>query len=143
MPARAQAICKYPGCGSLIPGASQYCASHEHARARGPWSAHSAKRTILGPALQEARRQLFRRNPLCVECEKAGRVRLAVIRDHIIPLSQGGPDIESNTQGLCKECHDLKSETEKAFGKAAARQDYEDRVQGIERHRVEEECGLA
>jgi 5-methylcytosine-specific restriction protein A len=55
------------------------------------------------------RAELFARNPLCVECEKRGITRLATQRDHIKPLFEGGADDDSNTQGLCEECHEGKS----------------------------------
>lgn len=55
------------------------------------------------------RQALFTRQPLCVECEKAGRVTLATQRDHIVPLTEGGEDTDENTQGLCRPCHDEKS----------------------------------
>ena len=38
-------------------------------------------------------RELFDRTPLCVNCgSKAGRVTVATIRDHIVPLTQGGDE---------------------------------------------------
>jgi 5-methylcytosine-specific restriction protein A len=35
--------------------------------------------------------------------------------DHVLPLSQGGEDVESNVQPLCKACH--KAKTAVDFGK--------------------------
>lgn len=29
--------------------------------------------------------------------------------DHITPLHQGGPDVDSNTQNLCVSCHKEKT----------------------------------
>jgi 5-methylcytosine-specific restriction protein A len=55
------------------------------------------------------RAALFRRNPLCVECQRAGRVRLATQRDHIQSLGEEGTDTEDNVQGLCDDCHEAKS----------------------------------
>jgi 5-methylcytosine-specific restriction enzyme A len=71
---------------------------------------------VMGRTLQKARRELFAQQPLCAECAKAGRVSAAVQRDHIVPLSQGGRDVASNTQGLCAECHARKSEQERLAG---------------------------
>lgn len=48
-------------------------------------------------------------HPLCVRCEAQGRVEPAVELDHRIPLHKGGPDTEDNWQGLCVECHRIKS----------------------------------
>ncbi|MEV7213245.1 HNH endonuclease signature motif containing protein [Kitasatospora cineracea] len=36
----------------------------------------------------------------------------AVEVDHVVPLSAGGEDIDSNTQVLCALCHVLKTDTE-------------------------------
>ena len=72
---------------------------------------------IAGRKLQQLRARLFRRNPLCVHCEAKGIVRLAVQRDHIIPVTKQGHDVESNTQGLCLECHDLKTRADLGYRK--------------------------
>ena len=55
------------------------------------------------------RRLLFQQQPLCVECQKQGRIRLATERDHIIALCNGGTDTSSNTQALCSICHEQKT----------------------------------
>jgi 5-methylcytosine-specific restriction protein A len=59
------------------------------------------------------REQLFARTPLCVACEALGLVELATQRDHIVSLEEGGPDDDSNTQGLCLKHHDEKSLAER------------------------------
>lgn len=68
---------------------------------------------IRGHALSVIRRDWFARYPLCKHCDEHGVVRLATQLDHIIPLDQGGPDFdrdnEQNRQGLCDECHDIKT----------------------------------
>ena len=46
-----------------------------------------------------------------------GRVSAATIRDHVIPLAEGGEEIDSNTQPLCKPCSDLKTATEARRGR--------------------------
>lgn len=73
------------------------------------------KRTS-GRKLQRQRAELFTREPLCRECSKAGRVTLAVIRDHIIPLAEDGSDDDDNVQPLCKSCSDAKTDAERARG---------------------------
>ncbi|RCW65178.1 HNH endonuclease [Pseudorhodoferax soli] len=58
---------------------------------------------------QKARARFLRNNPLCVYCERAGRVELATVVDHIVP-HRGNPEIfwdESRWQSLCKPCHDV------------------------------------
>jgi 5-methylcytosine-specific restriction enzyme A len=85
---------------------------------RRQWAGNNArKRAIRGHALQKARARLFREKPLCVECEKEGKVKLAVIRDHTLALAFGGTDTDDNIQGLCKRHHDAKTRQESIEGK--------------------------
>ena len=87
-------------------------------RKRKPWKHNSDnKRKVGGRALQRARAKLFAKEPRCVECLKHGRVSIATIRDHIIPLAFGGEDAEENTQGLCGPCHDAKTAEESKRGR--------------------------
>ena len=62
------------------------------------------------------RADLFRRKPACEMCEAAGRETLATIRDHRIPLAEGGADDETNEQSLCEDCHAVKTKAESARG---------------------------
>lgn len=64
-----------------------------------------------------ARRRLrhLRENPLCVECLKLGRTRVAVELDHVVPLHKGGSNDDDNLQGLCRPCHSAKSAQERGF----------------------------
>ena len=79
-----------------------------------PWAKGRPTQRLTGRALQRARARLFARDPLCAECTKHNRVRLATQRDHIIPLAEGGADDETNEQGLCDECHLAKTLREAA-----------------------------
>jgi 5-methylcytosine-specific restriction enzyme A len=63
------------------------------------------------------RKALFLRQPCCEPCEKLGRVRLATIRDHRIPLAEGGADDETNEQAICAPCHEEKSLAEALRGR--------------------------
>jgi len=71
---------------------------------------------ITGRKLQRMRAHLFAKNPWCVLCVKFGRRTRATIRDHIIPLAEGGADDETNEQGLCLDCSDRKTEEESKRG---------------------------
>lgn len=42
---------------------------------------------------------------LCEMCLAKGRTEPATVVDHIIPLSKGGSDEDSNTRNLCRQCH--------------------------------------
>lgn len=68
-----------------------------------------------GQWLVDERRRLFRNAPLCVGYKaKPDHIAAATQRDHIVPLWEGGADVEANTQGLCDDCHDRKSSDEAA-----------------------------
>lgn len=62
---------------------------------------------------QRLRAHLLRENPLCVACQRTGRVTAATELDHIVPLHQGGTDDVRNLQGLCAECHRIKTTRER------------------------------
>jgi len=56
---------------------------------------------------RDRKRRLARTNGLCEMCLAEGRVELATIVNHKIPLDHGGDDTDENTENLCKT-HDLK-----------------------------------
>jgi 5-methylcytosine-specific restriction enzyme A len=47
-------------------------------------------------------------------------ISLAVIRDHIIPLAEGGADDGTNTQAVCQSCSDAKTSREATRGRQRA-----------------------
>jgi 5-methylcytosine-specific restriction protein A len=71
---------------------------------------------IRGRKLQQLRRQLFRDHPCCVQCLISGRTTPPTIRDHIIPLAEGGCDEPANIQALCQMCSDAKTAAEARRG---------------------------
>jgi len=73
---------------------------------------------IGGRRLQAMRAALFEREPACRVCAAAGRTTLAVIRDHIINLAEGGTEADDNCQPLCQACSDAKTHREATRGKA-------------------------
>lgn len=75
----------------------------------------STNERIRGRQLQEIRRRFFAKHPLCVECERKGRVTIATELDHIKAIGNGGIDNDANRQGLCLSCHQAK--TRRDFGK--------------------------
>lgn len=66
------------------------------------------------------RESYLRRHPLCVLCLEQGKSVPALELDHVIPLAQGGQDIEANYQPLCTPHHMDKSIRER--GDKAKRQ---------------------
>lgn len=110
MPQAAPKPCTAPGCGVLVRDGTNRCSKHQ----RQAWAkAVTATKRVTGRKLQAMRASLFRRQPLCVECERIGKVVLATQRDHIVPLAEGGQDDDDNVQGLCQEHHDAKSLAER------------------------------
>lgn len=43
--------------------------------------------------------------PVCQSCERRPSVEV----DHIKPISKGGDDTRDNLQGLCLDCHEVKT----------------------------------
>jgi 5-methylcytosine-specific restriction protein A len=94
---------------------SSRCGKHQ----REAWTKPpTATKRVTGRRLQTMRAALFSSKPLCIECERLGRVTLATQRDHIKPLAEGGTDDDSNVQGLCHACHEAKSLAESHRGRA-------------------------
>lgn len=63
---------------------------------------------------QRMRRAYLLANPLCKICLAVGRVTLAVELDHIKRrVDKGSVWSHSNLQGLCRECHIVKSIAER------------------------------
>lgn len=52
--------------------------------------------------------------PLCRDCKSRGIVREATVPDHIVPLTKGGSDDDSNIRCLCADCHEVR--TAEQFG---------------------------
>lgn len=113
MPSAAPRPCSHPGCGVLVRDGSGRCPRHP----KPVWQKKpDAPKRITGRRLQQLRAGLFDREPLCRMCKALGLVVLATQRDHIVPLEEGGQDVESNVQPLCQACHDAKSNAERARG---------------------------
>lgn len=56
---------------------------------------------------QQKRKAQLRIQPLCVYCQKQGKVKTATVADHVIPHK--GNEIafwNNELQSLCKHCHD-------------------------------------
>lgn len=114
MPYKPKRFCAAPGCGVLLGGAAGGHVSRCPQHAVPAWRPvdRAAPARIRGRKLQQLRKELFDRTPLCVECDKAGRVSIATVRDHIIPLAEGGTDSDSNCRAVCRDCNERKRHDE-------------------------------
>lgn len=57
-------------------------------------------------AVEVRKRRLLRTNYLCEWCKAKGRLTIATVVDHTIPLAHGGPDTDENTRNLCDDCNE-------------------------------------
>lgn len=90
----------------------------------GSWRTDKQGSTARGYGYkwQQAREGWLRKHPLCVYCERDGRVTPASVIDHIEP-HRGDMVLfwaaDTNWQSLCKPCHDAKTALEDGgFGNA-------------------------
>ena len=83
---------------------------------RKPWQKRAdGPKRLTGHALQRARAALFAREPLCRMCAAKSIVRAATERDHVVPLSKGGTDDDSNIQPLCSPHNAKKMLIDRGF----------------------------
>ena len=95
---------RYPASPASLSVTAAYCDEH-----RG-YSGGANERGYDGK-WRKARARFLRRNPLCAECRKEGRLTPAMVVDHVIP-HRGNQALfwdEGNWQPLCKVCHDKKT----------------------------------
>ena len=112
MPRKPKKPCKHPGCPKLVDG--MYC--EEHASLHGQERGDSAVRGY-DSKWRKARERFLKCHPLCVQCQREGRLVKATVVDHIKP-HRGDPVLfwdESNWQPLCKHHHDVKTMTEDRY----------------------------
>ena len=112
MPLAPLRPCPVPSCPTLVR--SGRC--DRHGGQRQPWQHDTPSQRIRGAQLQRLRAKLFKDEPLCRACQSKGRTTIATIRDHVVPLAEGGQDVETNTQPLCRECSDTKTHRESKRG---------------------------
>ena len=124
MPNKPARPFRYPGCPHLANDKSGYCEQHRQ-QAQASRRSYDQLRGTASERGYDARWQRYRlaylaEHPLCVVCEKEGRVTAATVVDHITSVS--GPDDPlfwppSNHQPLCEHHHNVKTASENgAFG---------------------------
>jgi 5-methylcytosine-specific restriction protein A len=60
---------------------------------------------LRGRAGMKQRARRLANEPLCRDCLAEGKVTIATVPDHIIPLAFGGSDNDSNIRCLCADHH--------------------------------------
>ena len=70
---------------------------------------------------QAAREGYLKAHPLCVFCERDGRVTLAKVVDHIVPHKGDMTKFwdSGNWQPLCKPCHDGEKQRQERADRSA------------------------
>src|SRR6185436_20806598 len=103
MPTRPARYCSGPGPAHLTP-----CALHP-ARPREPWQGRTsphARYRSSGGAMQARNARILKRDKdqcqVLLECVGAKATEV----DHVIPISEGGGNEDSNLRASCKACND-------------------------------------
>lgn len=123
MPGRPLKPCATPGCRELVRG-SPHCAKHQvqadAKRALHMKKVHrdynerrdSSDDFYKSQAWVRFRVAWLRENPLCSECAKYSRVKLAVIVDHIVTFKKAPERAldRTNVRSLCRACHNRVGE---------------------------------
>lgn len=82
------------------------------------WRADKTSSTERGYGYrwQKARERFLAAHPLCVYCEREGRVTAASVVDHVTP-HRGDDEMfwdQTNWQALCAPCHSSRKQREEA-----------------------------
>lgn len=107
-------ICNADFCPNRQANGKRYCAEHAHLQPTRTRSAHHG-RVGTTARWRRIRARVLRRDRNCcavtlADGQRCGRPAIEV--DHIVPLSLGGADHESNCQAICRDHHRLKSADE-------------------------------
>lgn len=114
----APSICSRPGCSALVTR-EKPCPSHRPAAKarRQELDQHrgSAHARGYGARWRKFRDAWLAKHPLCLTCERRGRVTAAVVVDHVKP--HGGDmaifwALPANAQSLCGPCDGAKKPRE-------------------------------
>ena len=102
MPRKPAAICN--GCGQAVRGTCNKC------RAVREKGRPSASARGYGAKWRKLRRHVLSLDPMCRVCKR----EIATEVDHINRKADGGSDDVENLQGLCYDCHKVKTLRENA-----------------------------
>lgn len=112
MPSKPPRPCRVPGCANKTTHANGYCDDHQDRHQ--PWTKKQSNQSGRGGRPWRRLRQqiMMRDQGLCQACLRKGVVTPAQEVDHIKPIAEGGRDIESNLEAICKPCHKVKTQAE-------------------------------
>lgn len=105
--------CLSQGCPALVPQGEGESRCPKHAAAKEAGRGTRQERGYTDAWLRYAKAYLAA-HPLCVECNRKGRLNLATCVDHKVP-HRGDMKLfwdDENHQGLCHECHSRKTASE-------------------------------
>lgn len=128
-------VCSGAGCLRVVPDDVRFCdeckpvtAEDEAIREHKPMNADRPKYAHLydGPRWQKLRKLVLAKHPVCTRCNE----RLSTLADHIVPAGVAIEEVKaskrfpldpwagfylmSNLTGLCRSCHGLKTNEDKA-----------------------------
>jgi len=112
MPYQPARPCRKSSCKYLTDDKSGYCPLHlKEVRRQYDDRRPSSSERGYDRRWQKARTHYLQEHPLCVECEKQGKVVSATTVDHIQPYREGQVSFydRSNWQSLCDYHHKAKS----------------------------------
>ncbi|MCL2072081.1 MAG: HNH endonuclease [Oscillospiraceae bacterium] len=113
MPYKSKRRCKFQGCPVLVEAGEGYCPQHKSAKFP---ARRSGEKSHYNRRWQKIRAVYLSKQPLCADCEKAGKLKPATEVHHIISIADGGSDSHENLMGLCKSCHSRRTAKETGFG---------------------------
>lgn len=104
--------CLQPGCPQIVEGT--YCEAHGPERERRKLPTQFVD---YGSGWRRIRQRHVSQQPLCVSCERAGRVTPAQEVDHIIPWRGNQTLLRAgwNLQSLCRSCHHEKTRADEGW----------------------------
>ncbi|GMA64747.1 hypothetical protein GCM10025859_51870 [Alicyclobacillus fastidiosus] len=112
MPSKPMKPCSKPGCSALTR--ERYCEDHKEDIRRYDAERKSSAQRGYDSRWRKVRLAYLKKHPLCVECERQGRITPATVVDHIVP-HKGDKKLfwdSTNWQPMCKPHHDAKTARE-------------------------------
>ena len=111
---RPPRACSYPGCGTPTDDPSGRCRNHPRLwrpKLKATQRAYDVRperradhRFYVSKTWRQLRAQILRASPLCVECQRLGRVTPATDVDHILPR-RARPELQLDPDNLRALCH--------------------------------------